>query len=90
MSAEEKKQKEFADNAKKKQQAEEKQKEDAIIESRRSIYLFSPFKSNQVTCQINQLSNGMISSFVRSSDIFHCLSDMCLLLKQHTKHSHSH
>ena len=48
------------ENAKAKAIRDQKAKEDKEVESRRNIYLFSPFKSNKVTCQIQELSHGMI------------------------------
>ena len=38
---------------------EEHARETARIEAQRNIYLFSPFKSNRVTCQLPELSHGM-------------------------------
>ena len=67
MSYEEKTEK-FEETVRKRQEEQAKiiREEHAIqtarVEARRNIYLFSPFKSNRITCQIQELSHGMILS----------------------------
>ena len=60
-------------NAKERQEAEAKEKEDAAVDARRNIYLFSPFKSTKITCQLNGLSHGM------TNNAFVCFSDIAFL-----------